>query len=93
MHDTVTQAQKDTPVCGDSNCIGEYKFINRGSGIGHVDVKPDDFHYTYAQAWKDFSEAMSTSRIKVTPIERYPTVARWRPDVDFVAAGIFCFQP
>lgn len=26
-------------------------------------------------------------------IKRYPIVARWRNDVDFVAAGIFCFQP
>jgi len=31
---------------------------------------------------------MQTSRIKVTPIEKYPTVARWRADVDFTAAGI-----
>jgi len=28
-----------------------------------------------------------------TEIDRYPIVARWRNDVDFVAAGIFCFQP
>ncbi len=28
-----------------------------------------------------------------TPIARYPVVARWRADVDYVAAGIFCFQP
>jgi len=26
-------------------------------------------------------------------IKRYPVVARWRNDVDYVAAGIFCFQP
>jgi len=26
-----------------------------------------------------------------TEIGRYPVVARWRNDVDFVAAGIFCF--
>lgn len=43
MHDTVTPEQKCTPVCGDSNCIGEYKFINRGSGLGHVDVRPEGF--------------------------------------------------
>ncbi|KAK2947436.1 putative alanine-tRNA ligase/alanyl-tRNA synthetase protein [Blattamonas nauphoetae] len=28
-----------------------------------------------------------------TAIDRYPVVARWRDDVDYVAAGIFCFQP
>jgi alanyl-tRNA synthetase len=26
-------------------------------------------------------------------IDRYPVIARWRNDVDYVAAGIFCFQP
>lgn len=36
---------------------------------------------------------MTTTRIPCTSIERYPIVARWRNDVDFVAAGIFCFQP
>jgi len=31
---------------------------------------------------------MVSSRISVRPIEKYPTVARWRSDVDFTAAGI-----
>lgn len=26
-------------------------------------------------------------------MKRYPVVARWRADVDYVAAGIYCFQP
>ncbi|KAK2945092.1 putative Translation protein, beta-barrel domain [Blattamonas nauphoetae] len=28
-----------------------------------------------------------------TAIDRYPVIARWRDDVDYVAAGIYCFQP
>ena len=36
--------------------------------------------------------SLSTARVPCTPIARYPVVARWRADVDYVAAGIFCFQ-
>ena len=36
---------------------------------------------------------MTSTRIPCTSIKRYPVVARWRNDVDYVAAGIFCFQP
>ena len=36
---------------------------------------------------------MTTARIPCESIKRYPIVARWRNDVDYVAAGIFCFQP
>lgn len=40
-----------------------------------------------------FEASLTTARIPCTSIKRYPVVARWRNDVDFVAAGIFCFQP
>ena len=36
---------------------------------------------------------MTSARIPCTSIKRYPVVARWRNDVDYVAAGIYCFQP
>lgn len=36
---------------------------------------------------------MTSARIPCTAIKRYPVVARWRDDVDFVQAGIYCFQP
>ena len=36
---------------------------------------------------------MTSARIPCESIKRYPIVARWRNDVDYVAAGIFCFQP
>ena len=40
-----------------------------------------------------FKESFTSARIPCTAIDRYPVVARWRNDVDYVAAGIFCFQP
>lgn len=40
-----------------------------------------------------FEKSLTSSRIPCTSIKRYPVVARWRNDVDYVAAGIFCFQP
>lgn len=40
-----------------------------------------------------FERSMTTARVPCNSIKRYPVVARWRNDVDFVAAGIFCFQP
>jgi alanyl-tRNA synthetase len=36
---------------------------------------------------------LTSARISCKSIERYPVVARWRADVDYVAAGIYCFQP
>ena len=36
--------------------------------------------------------SLTSARIPCTSIARYPVVARWRADVDYVAAGIFCFQ-
>jgi len=75
-------------TCGDSQCEGKYSFIGRGTGIGRKGKK-----ITYSQAWEGFSKSLSSARVPCTPIARYPVVARWRADVDFVAAGIFCFQP
>ena len=73
--------------CGDSSCVGRYQFIGKGVGIGK------DKKITYAEAWQTFEDAMTTCRIPCTKVDRYPTVARWRNDVDYVAAGIYCFQP
>lgn len=38
-----------------------------------------------------FEKSFTSTRIPCESIKRYPVVARWRNDVDFVAAGIFCF--
>ena len=67
------------------SCIGKYTFIGNGVGKGKK--------ITFAEAWQGFEKSLTTARIPCTPIKRYPIVARWRNDVDFVAAGIFCFQP
>ena len=38
-----------------------------------------------------FERSFTSARIPCESIKRYPVVARWRNDVDFVAAGIYCF--
>jgi alanyl-tRNA synthetase len=73
-------------TCGDSNCDGKYSFIGNG-------FNKDGKKITFAEAWKGFEKSFTTARIPCESIKRYPIVARWRNDVDFVAAGIFCFQP
>jgi alanyl-tRNA synthetase len=40
-----------------------------------------------------FERSMTSARVPCEAIKRYPVVARWRNDVDYVAAGIYCFQP
>lgn len=66
--------------------MGSYKFIGRGTGIGRKGQK-----LTYAQAYDTFKQALTTGDHPCEAIGRYPVVARWRKDVDYVAAGIFCF--
>jgi len=73
-------------TCGDSACVGKYTFIGKGTGIGRKGKK-----ITYAEAWKGFEKSFTNAKIPCTSIKRYPVVARWRKDVDFVAAGIYCF--
>jgi len=75
-------------TCGDSNCLEKYNFIGKGMGIGREGHK-----ITYEEAWKGFSASLTSARIPCKEIKRYPVVARWRNDVDFTAAGIYCFQP
>ena len=75
------------------SCEGTYSFIGNGVGNGK--------HITYAEAWQGidwlwlryvgFERSLTSSRIPCNSIKRYPVVARWRNDVDYVAAGIFCF--
>jgi alanyl-tRNA synthetase len=75
-------------TCGDSNCVGMYNFIGKGTGIGKTGTK-----ITYLEAWKGLEKSLCTARIPCTAIKRYPVMARWRDDVEFTAAGIYCFQP
>jgi alanyl-tRNA synthetase len=72
--------------CGDSECAGGYTFL-------HPNTPPEQ-RVTYLQAWQEFKKSMETNQpVPYTAIKRYPVVARWRSDVEFVAAGIYCFQP
>jgi len=79
--------------CGDSQCEKKYTFIGVGTGRGREQPGKPAEKITYAGAWESFRNSLSSARIPCTPIARYPVVARWRADVDYVAAGIFCFQP
>ncbi len=68
--------------CGDSSCVGGYKFINNS---------PSKANLSYVGVWKKFSKLFSD--LGYTPINRYPVAARWRKDTDFVQASIYDFQP
>ena len=74
-------------ICGDSNCVGQYSFIGKKNHMG-IDKK-----LSLAEAWQTFEDAFTSARIPCKKIDRYPVIARWRNDVDFVQAGIYCFQP
>ena len=76
----------DRTTCGDSNIDGVYSFIGNGLSKSGKTV-------TYADAWQGYKDSFTSARVPCTAIDRYPVVARWRNDVDFVAAGIYCFQP
>ena len=65
-------------------CVGKYTFIGEG-------VRKDKGYYSYADAWKGFEKSFTTARIPCNSIKRYPVVARWRNDVEYTAAGIYCF--
>ncbi len=68
--------------CGDPNCAGGFTFIGNSPAKEKLD---------YVQTWKRFSKLFKDRGYE--PIKRYPVVARWRPDVDFVQASIYDFQP
>lgn len=70
------------------SCKGQYTFIGKGCGIGLEGKK-----LTYKGAWDSFEKSLSTARIPCKTVSRYPVIARWRNDVEYVAAGIYCFQP
>jgi alanyl-tRNA synthetase len=69
-------------TCGDPSCSGGFRFIGNTPAKNKLD---------YIGVWKKFSELFS--KWGYTPIKRYPVVARWRDDTDFVQASIYDFQP
>jgi alanyl-tRNA synthetase len=72
----------DQNVCGDPACSGGFRFIGKTPAKEELD---------YIQVWQKFAKFFQDRGY--TPIERYPVVARWRDDTDFVQASIYDFQP
>ena len=69
-------------ICGDTNCVGTYSFINNTPA-----KKPMEFSEVYLE----FKKFMT--KRGYTQIDRFPIVARWREDLDFNIASIVGFQP
>src|SRR3989338_8459415 len=69
-------------TCGDASCSGGFQFFNGTPAKKKMD---------YIQTWLEFSKLFK--KLVYTPIARYPVVARWRDDTDFVQASIYDFQP
>ncbi|MFH1591660.1 MAG: alanine--tRNA ligase [archaeon] len=72
----------DRKVCGDPSCSG---------GFGFFKDTPAKKEMDYIQVWQEF--AAMFKGLGYTPIKRYPVIARWREDTDFVQASIYGFQP
>ncbi len=68
-------------VCGDVSCQGKFTYQNI-----KVKEKLDFF-----QVWHKFKTEFEKKGYK--PLNRYPVVARWNPDMDFTIASIAAFQP
>jgi alanyl-tRNA synthetase len=76
---TVNHDQKN---CGDPACAGGFNFIGKGLVKEEMD---------YVGVWQKFAKHFK--KLGYTPIQRYPVVARWRDDTEFVQASIYDFQP
>ncbi|HII89112.1 TPA: hypothetical protein HA253_05960 [Candidatus Woesearchaeota archaeon] len=73
----------DAPTCGDPACSGGFRFFGGKT--------PAQRELDYVGVWNEF--ASHFKKLGYTPIKRYPVVARWRNDTDFVQASIYDFQP
>jgi alanyl-tRNA synthetase len=73
---------KNREICGEPECGDGYTFINDS---------PTDVELTHTESWELFQDFMAERGY--TSIDRYPVVARWRDDVEFTGASIYCFQP
>ncbi len=69
-------------VCGNPACSGGFRFIGGTPAKKKLD---------YIGVWTEFAKLFK--KWGYTPIKRYPVVARWRTDTDFVQASIYDFQP
>lgn len=72
----------DQEKCGEPACSGGFRFIGNTPAKHKLD---------YIETWKRFAKLFK--KWGYTPIKRYPVVARWRDDTEFVQASIYNFQP
>ncbi|MFT4867750.1 MAG: alanyl-tRNA synthetase [Candidatus Nanohaloarchaea archaeon] len=75
-------SDEERKVCGEPECSGGYTFIGDS---------PIEDTYSYTEAWEKYRDFMTSRGYE--SIDRYPVVARWRDDVEFVGGSIYCFQP
>jgi len=73
----------DKNVCGDPACSGE--------GFAFLGKSPAKNKLEYVEVWQKFSKMFQ--KFGYTPIERYPTVARWNPTMEYTNSSIAAFQP
>jgi alanyl-tRNA synthetase len=73
---------EDREICGEPECGDGYTFINDS---------PTEVELTHTESWELFQDFMDDRGYE--SIDRYPVVARWRDDVEFTGASIYCFQP
>lgn len=71
----------ESNTCGDPPCT-TYSFI------GNPAIKKKHTLLSMREAFLSFFEKKGHTRIK-----RYPVVARWRDDILYTGASIYCFQP
>lgn len=69
-------------TCGDPVCSGGFRFFGKSPAKKEMD---------YIEVWREFASLFEGWGYKAIP--RYPVVARWRDDTDFVQASIYDFQP
>ena len=69
-------------LCGDPSCSGGYKFVGNS---------PAKKQFDYIGAWEGFRDFFK--KLGYYEYKRYPVVARWRPDVYWVGASVYPFQP
>lgn len=69
-------------ICGDTNCVGGYTFINDTPAKVPMEF-PEVYH-----RWRKYIEKRGYMHV-----DRFPIVARWRDDLDFNIASVIGFQP
>src|SRR3989338_11074670 len=70
-------------VCGDPACSGE--------GFAFIGKSPAQNRISYTDVWKQFSKMFQ--KFGYTPVQRYPSDARWNPTMEYTNASIAAFQP